>query len=190
MVDATPSNALIRHCFPGRSDLFGCSRSKPSQGSVPFDSMLANNLAFKAPASRLRPWCCVDPLRPPRLPGLEDYFWFARYPSRVDAKRGDRFSQADLSLPIGPTGATSGLPTTRELTTIKTFSVVIGAVRSGTKLRGPGSRLVSAIACFTSTTQPQAARAPPSMNRCPGVFHGPVQFHRPVVLASIKRRNE
>jgi len=26
-VDATPSNALIRHCFPGRSALFGCPRS-------------------------------------------------------------------------------------------------------------------------------------------------------------------
>jgi hypothetical protein len=47
-----------------------------------------------------------------------------------------------------------GLPTTRELTTIKAFSVVIGAVRLGTKLRGLGSRLVSAIACFTSITQP------------------------------------
>ena len=36
-VDATPSNALIRQCFLGRSDLFGCTRSKPSQGSVPAD---------------------------------------------------------------------------------------------------------------------------------------------------------
>jgi len=48
----------------------------------------------------------------------------------------------------------SGLPSTRELTTIKAFSVVIGAVRLGTKLRGLGSRLVSAITCFTSITQP------------------------------------
>ena len=28
-VDATPSSALIRQCFPGRSNLFGCTRSKP-----------------------------------------------------------------------------------------------------------------------------------------------------------------
>src|SRR5258705_8990070 len=68
-VDATPSNALIRQCFPGRSDLFGCPRSKPSQGSVPADLTLASDLAFVFNASRVRLECCVDPLRPPRLPG-------------------------------------------------------------------------------------------------------------------------
>src|SRR5713226_5008976 len=70
MVDATPSNALIRQCFPGRSDLFGCPRSKPSQGSVPADLTLASDLAFVFNASRVRLECCVDPLRPPRLSGL------------------------------------------------------------------------------------------------------------------------
>src|SRR6266850_5894720 len=65
-VDATPSNALIRQCFPGRSDLFGCPRSKPSQGSVPADLTLASDLAFVFNASRVRLECCVDPLRPPR----------------------------------------------------------------------------------------------------------------------------
>src|SRR6266850_4888032 len=68
-VDATPSNALIRQCFPGRSDLFGCPRSKPSQGSVPADLTLASDLAFVFNASRVRLECCVDPLRPPDLPG-------------------------------------------------------------------------------------------------------------------------
>jgi len=29
-VDATPSSALIRQCFPGESGLFGCTRSKLS----------------------------------------------------------------------------------------------------------------------------------------------------------------
>src|SRR5438309_3307551 len=53
-VDATPSNALIRPCFPGRSDLFGCPRSKPSQGSVPADVTLASDLAFVFNASRVR----------------------------------------------------------------------------------------------------------------------------------------
>src|SRR6266446_8137536 len=68
-VDATPSNALIRQYFPGRSDLFGCPRSKPSQRSVPADLTLASDLAFVFNASRVRFECCVDPLRPPDLPG-------------------------------------------------------------------------------------------------------------------------
>src|SRR5258708_28152047 len=67
-VDATPSNALIRQCFPGRSDPFGCTLSKPSQGSVPADLTLANDLAFVFNASRVRPACCVDPLRSPGIP--------------------------------------------------------------------------------------------------------------------------
>src|SRR6266404_7811434 len=69
-VDATPSNALIRQCFRGRSDLFGCPRSKPSQGSVPADLTLACDLAFVFNASRVRLECCVDPLRPPDLSGV------------------------------------------------------------------------------------------------------------------------
>jgi hypothetical protein len=36
-VDATPSNQLIRQYFPWRTDLFGHTRSKASQGSVPAD---------------------------------------------------------------------------------------------------------------------------------------------------------
>jgi hypothetical protein len=36
-VDATPSNRLIRQYFPWKTDLFGCTRSKPSQGRVPAD---------------------------------------------------------------------------------------------------------------------------------------------------------
>ena len=36
-VDATPSNQLIPQYFPWGTDLFGCPRSKPSQGSVPAD---------------------------------------------------------------------------------------------------------------------------------------------------------
>jgi hypothetical protein len=32
-----PSNQLIRQYFPWRTDLSGCTRSKPSQGSVPVD---------------------------------------------------------------------------------------------------------------------------------------------------------
>jgi hypothetical protein len=72
-VDATPSNALIRQCFPGRSDLFGCPRSKPSQGSVPTDLTLASDLAFVFNTSRVRLECCVDPLRPPTL-ALSNFF--------------------------------------------------------------------------------------------------------------------
>ena len=36
-VDATPSNQLILQHFPWRTDLFGCTRSKPSQNDVPAD---------------------------------------------------------------------------------------------------------------------------------------------------------
>jgi hypothetical protein len=42
---------------------------KPSQGSVPAGLTLASDLAFVSNASRVRPKCCVDPLRPPRLSG-------------------------------------------------------------------------------------------------------------------------
>src|SRR6516225_3036693 len=45
-VDATPSNALIQRCFPGRRALFGCARSNPSQCSVPADRTLVSDLAF------------------------------------------------------------------------------------------------------------------------------------------------
>src|SRR6266850_4649970 len=72
-VDATPSNALIRQCFPGRSDLFGCPRSKPSQGSVPADLTLASDLAFVFNASQVRLECCVDPLDHPANRKLTNY---------------------------------------------------------------------------------------------------------------------
>jgi hypothetical protein len=50
---ATSSNTSIRQCFPGRRDLFGCPRPKPSQGSVPADLTLASDLAFVLDASRV-----------------------------------------------------------------------------------------------------------------------------------------
>src|SRR5260370_9591970 len=73
-VDATPSNALIRQYFPGRSDLFGRPRSKPSQGSVPADLTLASDLAFVFNSSRVRLECCVAPLRPPRFPATSNLY--------------------------------------------------------------------------------------------------------------------
>src|SRR5882724_12318421 len=65
-VDATPSNQLIRQYFPWRTDLFGCTRSKPSQGSVPTDLTSRAILALVFSARWVRAECCVDPLRPPR----------------------------------------------------------------------------------------------------------------------------
>jgi hypothetical protein len=53
---------------PREKDLFGCTRSNPSQGSVPTDLTLASDLAFVFNASWVRLECCVDPLRPPGLP--------------------------------------------------------------------------------------------------------------------------
>src|SRR6266481_6126268 len=64
-VDATPSNQLIRQYFPWRTDLFGCTRSKPSQGSVPTDLTSRAILALVFSARWVRAECCVDPLRPP-----------------------------------------------------------------------------------------------------------------------------
>ena len=54
--------------LPGKSDLFGCTRSKPNYGGVPADLALESDLAFVCNASRVRPECCVDPLGPARLP--------------------------------------------------------------------------------------------------------------------------
>jgi hypothetical protein len=53
--------------LPGRSDLFGCPSSKPSQGSVSADLILESDLALVFNASRARLECCVDLLRSPRL---------------------------------------------------------------------------------------------------------------------------
>src|SRR5580704_17242725 len=68
-VAATPSNALIWQCFLGRTHLFGSTRSKPSQGSVPADLTWPAILALVFNARWVRAECCVDRLRPPRLPG-------------------------------------------------------------------------------------------------------------------------
>src|SRR6266436_4908608 len=43
---------------------------EPSQGSVPAGLTLPSDLSFVFNASRVRVECCVDPLRPPDLPGL------------------------------------------------------------------------------------------------------------------------
>src|SRR5207244_10001895 len=81
-VDATPSNALIRQYFPGRSDLFDRPRSKPSQGSVPADLTLASDLAFVFNASRVRLECCVDPLKlTNQVELLPNCTFFAKYRS-------------------------------------------------------------------------------------------------------------
>ena len=45
-VDATPSSALIRHCLRGRTIMFGCTRSIPSQSSVPAGLTLASDSGF------------------------------------------------------------------------------------------------------------------------------------------------
>jgi hypothetical protein len=80
-VDATPSNALIRQCFPGRTHLFGCTRSKLGQGSVPADLTLVSDLAFVFNASWVRAECCVDPLRPPDKSGVSRMFRRRNTPS-------------------------------------------------------------------------------------------------------------
>jgi len=107
-VDATPSNTLIRQGFPGRSNLFGCPRSKPSQGSVPADLTLASDLAFVFNASRVRLECCIDLLRPPRLPEkwifqVSDYPTYQELVTYRRARRvEDNFRVAD-HLGVGTT---------------------------------------------------------------------------------------
>jgi hypothetical protein len=79
MTGAGSNDKQIGQCFPGRSDQFGCARSKPSQGSVPADLTLASDLTFVFNTNRVRLECCIDPLRPPRLSGLtEDKRIFSR----------------------------------------------------------------------------------------------------------------
>jgi hypothetical protein len=45
-VDATPSNQLIRQYFPRTIVLCGKTQSEPKQGSVLFESTLANEIGF------------------------------------------------------------------------------------------------------------------------------------------------
>jgi hypothetical protein len=45
-VDATPSNQLIRQYFPKIIVLCGKTQSEPKQGSVLFESTLANEIGF------------------------------------------------------------------------------------------------------------------------------------------------
>src|SRR5580765_4442775 len=71
-VDATPPNTLIRQCFPGRSDLFGCPRSKPSQGSVLVDLTMASDSGLCFQCKWGSPECCIDLLKPPGLPDNEN----------------------------------------------------------------------------------------------------------------------
>src|SRR5260221_8208182 len=78
-VDATPSNQLIRQYFPWRTDLFGCTRSKPSQCTVPTDLTSRAILALVFSARWVRAGCCVDPLRPPGLPDIEESGRFHLY---------------------------------------------------------------------------------------------------------------
>jgi RHS repeat-associated protein len=63
-VDATPPNTLIRQSFPGRSDPFSCTWSKPSQVSVSADLTLSSDSAYVFNAKRVGLECCVDLLRP------------------------------------------------------------------------------------------------------------------------------
>src|SRR6202521_518632 len=66
-VDATPSNRLIGQYFPSRIDLYGSIQLKPKQGSVLFESTLANVISLVDSYKRTSSKCCIDPLRPPVL---------------------------------------------------------------------------------------------------------------------------
>ena len=71
--------------------------------------------------------------------GVENYVRVAGNPSEVDAKRGDHFLQADLSLPIGPTWITSGLATVRESKPL-CYSVAANDIGATPEPTGAGAR--------------------------------------------------
>src|SRR6266851_5605734 len=96
-VDATPSNQLIRQYFPWRTDLFGCTRSKPSQGSVPTDLTSRAILALVFSARWVRAECCVDPLRPPMLLGTR-----AKIASRLPIPPGQKPYKSKRLVPALP----------------------------------------------------------------------------------------
>src|SRR6266849_9783474 len=68
-VDATPSSALIRQCFRGRTFCLAVLGQNLARAAFPVDLTLASDLAFVFNASRVRLECCIDPLRPPLLLG-------------------------------------------------------------------------------------------------------------------------
>ena len=68
-VDATPSNALIRQCFPGRTDLFDTLGENLASGSVPVDLIRQAFSALVFNARWVLAECCVEPLRPPDQSG-------------------------------------------------------------------------------------------------------------------------
>jgi hypothetical protein len=45
-VDATPSDQLIRQCFPKRIDLYGGTQSEPTQGFVLFELGATNEIGL------------------------------------------------------------------------------------------------------------------------------------------------
>jgi hypothetical protein len=67
-VDATPSNALIRQCFLGRTDLFDTLGENLARDSVPADLIRQAFLAFVFNARWVLAECCGDLLKPPGLP--------------------------------------------------------------------------------------------------------------------------
>src|SRR5262249_39034489 len=85
-LDATLLKQWIRQYFRRETELFGSTRSKPSQDRVPGDLTWRVLLALVFNAMRARPECCVDPLKPPGEPdilGLVPYSKVANtYPCR------------------------------------------------------------------------------------------------------------
>jgi hypothetical protein len=61
-VDATPSDRLIWQYFPSRIDLYGSRELEPKQGSVLFESKLANEITFVDSFKKTSNKCCIDRL--------------------------------------------------------------------------------------------------------------------------------
>jgi hypothetical protein len=71
--------------LPRENYLFGCTRSKSNQSSVPADLTIASDFSFVFNARWVRAKCCVDPLRPRRYTAQ----WWRRHWERTDILQVD-----------------------------------------------------------------------------------------------------
>ena len=91
-IDATATPAID----PGKPPQWSILAGLPAGGRQARPSLLECGLT-----PLLSPTHAVGSQRPPSSGhGIGNYYRFARYPSRIEAQRGDHFLQADLSLPI------------------------------------------------------------------------------------------
>jgi len=148
-VDATLSKQWIRQYFPRETDLFGSTRSKPSQDCVLGDLTWRALLALVFNAMRVRAKRYVDPLRPPDLPGLSTYgrIELAGLPSGTLRLEGNGIpldvASADTSMLTGKLGFILLLDLTLALGSIYGAQQTVGPPATNTQMQGtPQAKVV------------------------------------------------